>query len=215
MSYEILDARPWHAYLYSKLDLGTFMHTFPLTPLRTINMRLLPIAAVLAAGMILAAAALQQQPSIPLGTVVYSVLDRGTFIQVNGTGWELLDGSETNIDDTDLCLVADFCSLPDARGVFIRGMNLGRAASTGDPDSARAVGSAQSDRFSSHHHRLQDELNEAGHTVHGNGQRARILVEDGQPYENMVWPTLTDDGGGGSETRPRNIALYTYIRVKR
>jgi hypothetical protein len=174
------------------------------------------LAVIVAAALLLGAASYRQPATMPLGTVVYSVLDRDAFLQANGPGWELLDGSETSIDSTALCREAHFCTLPDARGVFIRGMNLGRSVDSGDPQNQRAVGSFQADAYKQHIHRLRNELDEAGYDNHGNGERARILVDDGHPFNGTVWPTYTTGGAGADvETRPRNIALYTYIRVER
>ncbi|HEV7588859.1 MAG TPA: hypothetical protein VGO40_12155 [Longimicrobium sp.] len=151
-----------------------------------------------------------QQPNGSLGDVRYSILDLTHFQARNGPGWVFMNGAP--IPDSDLCRNEGICTLPDARGVFIRGMNVGRPSATGDVDSNRPVGAFQPDTFASHRHSLPSPLDEAGHTINGNGTRARIDVDDGPPWGGHTWSTTTN-AAGSAETRPRNIALYTYIKI--
>lgn len=89
--------------------------------------------------------------------------------------------------------------LPDLRGEFIRGWDHGRGV-----DNGRAFGSAQADAFKSHRHTL--------------------AAPDGgnvnTPYEMWTSPISTQDNPtgaytnytGGTETRPRNIAMMAVIK---
>lgn len=147
-----------------------------------------------------------------LGDIRYSVLDSIQFQRLHGAGWIMMDGRP--IQKSDLCTELEICQVPDARGVFIRGMNMGRAAATGDPEGDRAVGGFQADVLGRHQHTLPSPLDQAGHTVNGNGTRARIDVDDGPPYSGIVWNTTTNFAGA-TETRPRNVALYMYIKINR
>ena len=86
-------------------------------------------------------------------------------------------------------------NLPDLRGEFIRGYDNGRNVDTG-----RLLGSAQTDAFESH--------------SHSGGQ---IGAPSGVAWSNPA-SDLVPDGGqtgntGGTETRPRNIAMYYIIRT--
>ncbi|HET7255625.1 MAG TPA: tail fiber protein [Xanthobacteraceae bacterium] len=86
-------------------------------------------------------------------------------------------------------------NVPDLRGEFIRGWDHGRNVDTG-----RTFGSAQADELKSHRH-----------TVDGNpGGSAGGNVETG--IDGSVSPVNTSLTGG-SETRPRNIALLYAIRT--
>lgn len=79
--------------------------------------------------------------------------------------------------------------VPDLRGEFIRGMDVGRGV---DPSGSRLPGTVQLDEFKSHTHTYQN------HTASGGG---------GGPTLNQ-YPTPTQTGAtGGAETRPRNVAL--------
>jgi len=90
--------------------------------------------------------------------------------------------------------------VPDLRGEFVRGADLGRGV-----DAGRALGSGQGDGFKSHNH----------------GIDGGVLVRNMYP-STVAWSiqstpgTVEMNGGeigytGGSETRPRNIAMLPCI----
>lgn len=144
-----------------------------------------------------------------LGDVKHSILDEATFRQLRGSGWRLLDGAP--VDATALCTTLNVCTIPDARGVFIRSVNGSRSPNGGDPDASRQVGSYQKDSFMAHTHRLAS-ISEIGHSVDGNGSSRRLDMNDGYPWQGIRLSTRTTSSGS-AETRPRNVALYTYIKV--
>lgn len=152
-----------------------------------------------------------------VGDVKYSVLDPQQFNKINGAGWVLLSGTSLREVDSlyqasPLKGITQISSLPDARGVFIRGMNEGRSKDSGDADGgdSRAVGSFQADQFKSHVHDI-DNRNTATRNqercASGNGEN----IVCGDENTNATLKILPS---GGSETRPRNIALYVYIKIK-
>lgn len=86
-------------------------------------------------------------------------------------------------------------NLPDLRGEFVRGWDDGRGVDTG-----RVMGSSQADSFKSHSHGIPEV--EPG-TGDGNG-----FDSGGKPQATQVSTKET----GGTETRPRNIALLACIK---
>ena len=155
-----------------------------------------------------------------IGDVKYSVLDPDKFREVNGKGWVLLDGS--NIENSKLSDFSKLKELPNASGVFIRGMNLGRDAETGDVDGNRDMGKLQLDAFQGHWHALGGFFN----SVQGGGEPNSIVLSRKREVgwdpprmlrNNQARDSTTDNKNGiprtRSETRPRNIALYTYIKI--
>jgi microcystin-dependent protein len=88
--------------------------------------------------------------------------------------------------------------VPDLRGEFVRGW-----VDDGSVDSGRAFGSAQSDEIKAHSHTMRTNSQS-----YGGGT-------SGQPVANSGITTASMSTGstGGTETRPRNIALLACIKV--
>jgi microcystin-dependent protein len=90
-------------------------------------------------------------------------------------------------------------TLPDLRGEFIRGWDDARGV-----DSGRGFGSAQSQAIQSHTHGIRvSGADDNNHT--GNGTAAA----NSDAGENA---TNSTESAGGTETRPRNIALLHCIK---
>ena len=87
-------------------------------------------------------------------------------------------------------------NVPDLRGEFVRGWADGRAVDTG-----RALGSAQADDFKSHTH---------GYVNNGTGYD-NDNNQGGNRY-GAYGNALNTSATGGTETRPRNIALLACIK---
>lgn len=94
-------------------------------------------------------------------------------------------------------------NLPDYRGEFRRTWDDGRGIDTG-----RAIGSAQSDLLKSHTHtvRMDGDVN----TVIPWANTKAVSTSLGALPANAG--TAQIDAFGGSETRPRNIAVMTCIK---
>jgi microcystin-dependent protein len=88
-------------------------------------------------------------------------------------------------------------NVPDLRGEFLRGWDDSRGI-----DTSRSFGSAQSDDFKSHNHSISPS------TVTGRGG-AFSATAGSQPLSEE---TLVIGSTGGTETRPRNIALLACIK---
>jgi microcystin-dependent protein len=115
-------------------------------------------------------------------------ISRTTFAElfaVIGTAFGVGDGATT-------------FELPDLRGEFVRGWDHGRGV-----DSARAIGSNQSDEFASHTHSVSE-----GSSLPGTGND----LTSGDDYTNIVAKYADTTAAGGTETRPRNVALMYCIR---
>ncbi len=141
-----------------------------------------------------------------LGEIQQSVLDEKTFRSVNGESWIAMEGQD--IKNTDLGkLNGGMKKLPDARGQFFRTMNAKGAGI--DPDS-RTVGSMQEDAinrnikitFNAKNSEADDGTGYQGWSFDSNSSDRRQLFSLG--CENC-----------SSETRPKNIAVYTYVKVNK
>lgn len=88
-------------------------------------------------------------------------------------------------------------ALPDLRGEFVRGWDHGRGI-----DAARDVGSAQGQAVQAHTHSIPSNSDQGTGTV---------SVEDG---DGTGTPRAINTGStGGTETRPRNVALMYVIKT--
>lgn len=125
---------------------------------------------------------------IPAGYLIEDGADVGrvayaTLFAAIGTTYGAGDGATT-------------FNLPDSRGEFWRGLDLGRGVDVG-----RVVGSNQGDMIKSHSHSVRTSLGNDGIGVRNSG-------EDGLVYEISQAAMAF----GGVETRPRNLAKIPLIK---
>lgn len=150
---------------------------------------------------------------LPIGTIVSSMLTEAQFTAANGTDWVLADGRSVPGTSYANSISAN---VPDLRGVFLRGANLGRKGELGDPSGDRALGSYQADMIKFHQHEINRSQNGGGED--------NYVGASGQRQQNTGWPRaktnfMDVDGKAvderqASETRPRNVAVNFYIRVQ-
>jgi phage-related tail fiber protein len=113
-----------------------------------------------------------------------------TLFAAIGTTFGVGDGSTT-------------FNVPDLRGEFVRGWDDSRGI-----DSARTFGSAQADDFKSHQHNIFGQDNSA--IPNGDGSNELANVENSG--SGAAYFSRTSSAAGGTETRPRNIALLACIK---
>lgn len=109
--------------------------------------------------------------------------------------------------------------IPDLRGQFLRGIDLtvtGAKNIAYDPDGKRVSGSQQDDAFQGHWH---EYYHKAG-TIQFGGSADADLYDGPHSLQvgSFVQNAVTDGTNGtprvASETRPKNVAIYWYIKVK-
>lgn len=163
--------------------------------------------------------AISSEPTSSVGDVRYSVLPPDAFMKLN-PGWILMDGAESKTSDSifkksTLFLDYQFKSVPDARGVFVRGMNMGRPLEKGDPDGDLPIGRYQPDGIKKHTHEFSISFGYFCGWVNNNvwtGDRPGNPMSVNNP-ECKIKISNSGENLSGEETRPRNIALYVYIKV--
>jgi len=89
-------------------------------------------------------------------------------------------------------------SLPDVRGYFLRGVDLGVGI-----DIGRTIGSVQSDDFKTHTH-----LSPTTNGLPGAYEVANNNADYGYDY----YPAVPTSATGGTETRPKNISVLYCIK---
>lgn len=90
----------------------------------------------------------------------------------------------------------------DLRGEFVRGWDSGRGV-----DSGRLVAAWQADAFGSHNH----NMNFAGGGGFGVLNPGHDVGAD--TWNTTVYQTRSTTSTGGSETRPRNVALLACVKL--
>lgn len=148
--------------------------------------------------------------NMPVGTIIASVLPYNTFLQANGLVnddnmstaiWIPCDGRELYASK-----YAQFGTIPDLRGVFLRGINdygvtysgVSPVADTQKNPENKQAGDFQADEFKKHSHRLPGARSKGGGGFKGG---------DNPDY------VTNSDVTGGEETRPKNVTVYYYIKI--
>lgn len=166
-----------------------------------------------------------------IGNVQWSILPPHQFEDENGPGWVLMDGYELRNTDA-LKNRYGLSATPDARGCFLRALNGivqpgGEITEPrkdwkekGDPNgNFRTSGSFQADSVAPHTHRLP--LVNRDFEV-GKDDRKGFARLDGKEIKNSKVNSVDDSAASQAkaendavdpDTRPRNIALYVYIKV--
>ena len=135
----------------------------------------------------------------PAGVVIYHAANTAPtgFIKANGA-------SISTSTYSDLFAVIGYTfggsggsfNVPDLRGEFLRGWDDGRGV-----DSGRAFGSSQGDLFKSHSHTF-GVWQATTNTAHNGAGTGSTHYQSTQSVSSV----------GGTETRPRNIALLACIK---
>jgi microcystin-dependent protein len=103
-------------------------------------------------------------------------------------------------------------NLPDLRAEFIRGWDDGRGVDTG-----RAFGSAQADELEAHKHDIRVRGSNSSHSHRVNGPAETYVAAGVSNSLGGSGSIYNDDGAilntGGTETRPRNVALLACIKT--
>lgn len=140
-----------------------------------------------------------------IGDIKASMLTQAQFDQVHGSGWRMADG--TTAVGTAYGALTGATTLPDLRGIFLRGKDNGRLAENGNgnPDGEVPLGTFLQDSFKAHEHSV---LRTAGDEQLLGGIQGALA--GGSTDVNPNGLTSTE---GGVETRPRNVTVNYYIRV--
>lgn len=148
-----------------------------------------------------------------VGDVKYSFLNPTQFAAQNGDCWVPLDGS--SLSGTKLGMITGISTLPNAGGLFIRAQEFSNSPDN-DPDrnSGTNIGTFQDGAIQSHRHTVSqttirkmsndDVINSSPEFDRGNG-----VIEASFP----IPPDPNTSFTGGSETRPKNLNLWIYVRI--
>ncbi|VVO78147.1 hypothetical protein PS858_01665 [Pseudomonas fluorescens] len=150
-------------------------------------------------------AIIAQASALPVGSMVAFPVHKipPGFLEINGGEWPIAQypdlaaflgtafnkGTET----------AGYFRLPESRGEFLRGWDHGRGV-----DAGRAIGSNQADDFKSHAH---------GTGLFFGKDTGPMANGPNSPYTSGGYGAFVTTATGGTETRPRNLAVMWCIKA--
>jgi len=85
-----------------------------------------------------------------LGEVRQSIIGVEDFQRIYGDGWVLMDGRNIEASDLFREKLWKEAQIPDARGVFLRCKNHGKAGERANPDGDLKMGTYQGDQTQHH-----------------------------------------------------------------
>ena len=168
--------------------------------------------------------------NLPVGSVVYSILDENTFqAQMGGVErWVLADGRSLAGQHTQYENLLHDDEIPNLLGVFIRGKNNGRADGNQNPDGEILLGSVTAHRFGRHGHTGSTGTDAPDHSHGFGGYNFNAHYGNDNAAQNLNTPvngfSRQTDGAsgrhthaipaeGGPDTAPTNVTLNPFIRV--
>ncbi len=160
-----------------------------------------------------------------LGDIKYSILNPTQFAAANGACWVPMDGRALAAND-QLRVVTGMTSVPDGGGQFLRAQEFSGGANN-DPDrtSATPIGTVEAEAFKEHNH----GVNDPGHShnvadINHPGGGHKCVCSDASAtadksttttdhYTDSAFTGVSIQNKGGSETRPKNLNFWIYIRI--
>lgn len=163
-----------------------------------------------------------------VGDVKYSMLNPTQFALENGSCWVPMNGA--SMANSKLSTILGTSSVPNASGLFFRAQEY---VEGNDPDRTPStpVATLQADEIKSHSHTHSFATSSAGAHSHSissdsgsEGASSAVCArhDDGPPGSSINTNSVGDhnhtitgsiNASGGTETRPKNMNLYVYIRT--
>jgi hypothetical protein len=178
----------------------------PVSALQVATKQYVDTKASLSGATFTGAVTLQADPAVALGAATKQYVDaQATASSVPAgavmafyrstppTGWLECNGQSAAAYPNLVAL--GITNVPDLRGEFVRGWDNGKGT-----DPGRTLASSQADELKSHTHSIDLIRGQLQSNANVNTQEA-------------VWGTGTTAATGGTETRPRNIALMYCIKT--
>jgi len=154
-----------------------------------------------------------QLNSNPVGAIISSIIPSKEFLNNEMKKyWVEADGRDVEQDWAYAKLPSKPTKIPDLRGMFLRGRNKfsdfkgERTDKWSDPGKRNNDG-YQDEQIKNHNHRVPFRSQQAGHEGRG---RIAAMTSYGVIWYNHA---SCEMAAGGKETRPKNIAVYYYIRI--
>lgn len=162
-----------------------------------------------------------------VGDIKYSILNPTQFASVNGNCWVPMDGRV--ISNSRLNTISGLNNIPNGGGLFIRSQEFqGSADRDPERNSNSQIASVQNDLLLTHNHSVNDPghshnyqddrhqenfVQTYGAGLYGDNPVAHFLTTEVFSITGSANPSITMQNNVGTETRPKNLNLWVYIRV--
>lgn len=166
------------------------------------------------------------QKLLPIGSILASMLTEAQFQAQSGTNWILADGGSAA--GSTYQTVTGNSTVPDLRGVFLRGKNNSRSDGNEDPGGERTLGNLQGFALEDHTHYMMNldvaspgtaptatsflanqylPTADNAYSMRGTATSATTMTTGGavNPFDTV---TVSTD-----ETRPTNVAVNYFIKI--
>jgi hypothetical protein len=169
----------------------------------------------------------------PIGAIVSSLLTETQYQSLYGTGWVLMDGR--SCVGSAYAAVTGAATIPDARGMLLRGKNNGRSDGNQNPAADRNLGDFEGDQMQGHYHTdsphshyqgvqsaiIENNYASINSASNGNASGSqsgvgytKILTQN----SSAIVTSPSSDGTNGTprtglETRTKNITVNHFIRI--
>ena len=156
---------------------------------------------------------------LPVASIIPSMLDEATFQLQTSANWILCDGR--SVAGSQYEALTGNSTVPDARGIFLRGKNNGRVDGKENPSGDVALGTYQADDNKPHSHGGVTNSNTHAHTYEmynnfGSGGGAKGSDGTGGSQGQGTTNDNTHSHGinsDGVEGRPKNITVNYFVRI--
>lgn len=163
----------------------------------------------------------------PIGHIVSAMLTESQFRAIHGAGWALADSRSTvfgvSVSLTKYGIITGATSLPDLRGVVLRGKNNSRSDGNQNPAGERSLGDFENDQMQGHRHSM-DIANDAGTLLSTRNYILGYTNPGGSitgpwlaPANQGIKDPTTDNTNGiprtGLETRMKNVTVNYFIKI--
>lgn len=161
--------------------------------------------------------------SSPIGHIISAMLDEPQFRAIHGSGWILADGRSTGVGASKYGALTGNTSVPDLRGMVLRGKNNGRADGSQNPAGDNALGTFENDVLQGHKH--IGPVGVTGGAAVNPGANINVQYTntgsastqwDGTGNNVYYTDSLNSSGRGpqiGNETRMKNITVNHFIKI--
>lgn len=155
-----------------------------------------------------------------LGDVKHSALDPADFATENGATWIIADGRD--VTGSDYHSLTALTTVPDYRGVFLRGKNESRADGFADPAGEKVVGTDYADTTAVNGVAVTGVGDHSHSMPFGAPKSSPQGMNNSSSGPSNNQGTVTGNAGahthaltGDVETSPNHGITYIYIKINR